>query len=245
MLTRFKQAESLYDALFNWQAPLSLWETAEKIKNILGDELLASRDVGRMDVKKILEGWVIGKTLSMAYHREWKYKGPCLVRVSDLQCTDGQLYRGNGVKSIEVTQALHPGRRRNVFGTPYGGLPPQRPIMPDEEAAYAAYRDHVFKQMFECIEARIEHKFQLYPMLSYLLVYVDMFDAANPRFSYFALEEFAEECGQELEYRLQKRFRERWGEKISHLFLLEDKKERLVKRFSEARPVVAGNLVPV
>jgi hypothetical protein len=231
MYTQSGQAESLYDALFDWQAPFSLWERAEKLKNILGDELLASRDVGRMDIKKILEGWVIGKTLSMTYHREWKYRGPCLVRVADIPSTDGQLYKGRGIKGIEVTQALHPTRKRNVFGTAYGGLPPQEPIKPQEEAAYLRYRDHFFAQAFHQIESRIEHKFQLYQSIDYLLVYVDLFDMNNPRFSYFALEDFAEECADELEYRLQKRFREHWGEKIGHLFLLDDKKERFVTRF--------------
>lgn len=233
-----EQAESLYDALFHWQAPLTLWERAEKLKSILGDELLASRDIGRMDVKRILEGWVIGKTLSMAYHREWKYKGPCLVRVSDRAAIDGQLYKGKGVKGIEVTQALCPGRRRNVFGTPFGGMIPPAPITRQEEEAYLKYRDEFFDIAFRQIEARIEHKYQLYASLDYLLVYVDLFDTANPRFSYFALSDFAEECGSELEYRLQKRFHERWGDKIGHLFLLEDRQERFVKRFGDIRPVV-------
>lgn len=237
MYTQSGQAESLYDSLFDWQAPLTLWERAEKLKNILGDELLASRDVGRMDVKKILEGWVIGKTLSMAYHREWKYKGPCLVRVADIACIDGQLYKGNGIKGVEVTQALFTGRRRNVFGTPYGGLmTPPAPIQPHEEAAYAKYRDSFFEQAFHQVEARIEHKFQLYASIDYLLVYVDLFDMANPRFSFFALEDFAEECTDELEYRLHKKFSERWSEKIGHLFLLDDKKEGFVKRFSDLQP---------
>lgn len=233
------QARSLYDALFDWQAPITLWENAEKLKNILGDESLASRDLGDMDSKRILEGWVIGKTLSMAYHREWKYKGPCLVRVSDAACMDGQLYKGKGVRSIEVTQALYPGRKRNVFGTPYGGLPPQELIKPHEEDAYAAYRERFFATAFRQIEARIEHKFQLYASLDYLLVYVDLFDPAHPRFSYFALGDFEEECTGELEYRLQKRFSERWNEKIGKLFLLQDRKERFVTRFGDM-PALRG-----
>lgn len=223
MYTQSGQAEYHYDALFDWQPPLSLWEHAEKIKNILGDELLATRDVGRMDVKKILEGWVIGKTLTMAYHGE-----PCLVRIADIASADGQLYRERRVRTLEVTQALFPGRRRNVFGTPYGGLLPPLPISPAEEATYLRYRDQFFTQAFRQIELRIEHKFQLYPSLCYLLVYVDLFDDRNPRFSYFALDDFAEECSEELRYRLQHLFHTRWNDKIEHLFLLDDKKERFV-----------------
>lgn len=233
MNTQLGQIESLYDSLFDWQAPITLWETAEKLKNMLGDEVLASRGLGRIDVKKILEGWVTGKALSMTYHREWKYRGPCLVRVADVPSTDGQLYKGRGIKGIEVTQALHPSRKRNVFGTPYGGLPPQAPIKPHEEAAYEAYREQFFALAMHQIAARIEHKFQLYASLDYLLVYVDVFDSNNPRFSYFALNDFAEDCTDELHHRLQKRFAQRWNKKIGHLYLLQDKKERFVTRFGE------------
>lgn len=231
MRTRYGYAESLYDALFDWQAPLSLWETTEKIKNLLGDDLLASRDVGRMEIKKILEGWVIGKTLTMLYHRQ-----DCLVRVADIPSLDGQIYHGRKLQGVEVTQALFPGRRRNVFGTPFGGMVPPVPLQHREENEYLAYRDAFFTQAMQVIEARIEHKFQLYASLNYLLVYVDLFDMRQPRFSYFALNDFADECGAELEYRLQKRFRERWGDKISHLLLLQDKELGCVTRLGMLQP---------
>ena len=56
----------------------------------------------------------------------------------------------------------------------------------------------------------------------------------NPRFSYFALQEFYEECGDDLEARLQLRFRTRWCDKIGHLFLLDDKPTGFVTRFASA-----------
>lgn len=240
---RSEQAESFYDALFDWQAPLSLWEKAENLKKLLGDTLLAARDVGRMDVKRILEGWVIGKTLAMVYHGS---ESPCLVRVSDVPAMDGQIYHERRLRGIEVTQALCPGRRRNVFGTALGGLPPPAPLQRHEEEAYRLYRDQFFAVAMRQVEERIDHKFRLYQSLDYLLVYVDLFDTQHPRFSYFALSEFDEECGAELHYRLQRRFAGQWSEKIGHLFLLDDKKERFVKRFATvAATAKAGDLLSV
>ena len=126
LLIQSERVLSLYHALFDWQPPLSLWETSETLKDLLGDELLASRDVGVMEIKKILEGWVIGKSLSMAYHGT-----PCLVRVARTPSMDGQIYHSRRVGCVEVTQALYPGRRRNVFGKRYGGFMPfEPPVIP-------------------------------------------------------------------------------------------------------------------
>jgi hypothetical protein len=212
------QARYLYESLFDWQSPLSLWENSESLKALLGDELLSSRDVGDMEIKRILEGWVIGKALTTTYHGS-----PCLVRVASTPAIDGQIYHDRLIGDVEVTQALYPGRKRNVFGRPNGGLLPPAPILPHETAAYAHYRDSFIRQAFVQVEARIEHKFQLYRRLDYLLVYVDLFDMGNPRFSYFALQEFYEEYEGDLEARLSLAFRTRWSSKISHLFLLDDR----------------------
>lgn len=218
MLAQSPQAHYLYEALFDWQAPLSLWEKSESLKNLLGDELLAARDVGEMEVKRILEGWVIGKSLSMMYHGS-----PCLVRVSRAACMDGQIYHDRTIGSLEVTQALHSARKRNVFGKAYGGFLPPAPVMRHEQEAYARYRKEFIRQAFAQVEARIEHKFQLYRQLDYLLVYVDLFDMQNPRFSYFALQDFYEEYADDMEARLNMRFRNHWSRKIGHLFLLDDR----------------------
>jgi hypothetical protein len=218
MLAQSHQARYLYESLFDWQSPLSLWEKSEALKDLLGDELLSSRDVGDMEIKRILEGWVIGKSLTMTYHGS-----PCLVRVASIPSIDGQIYRDRTICDVEVTQALYPGRRRNVFGRANGGLLPPSPILPHEMQVYAQYRDTFIRQAFLQIEARIEHKFQLYPRLDYLLVYVDLFDMHNPRFSYFALQEFYDDYEDDLEARLSLTFRKRWSSKISHLFLLDDR----------------------
>ncbi len=229
MLTQLGQAEDLYNALFHWQTPLSLWETSNALKNLLGDELLASRDVGRMEIKKILEGWVTGKSLTMAYHGE-----PCLVRVTHNPSMDGQIYREKHVQTVEVTQALYPGRKRNVFGKRYAGFMPFEPLAPYEHNAYEDYREVFIRQAFTQVEARIEHKFQLYKTLDYLLVYVDLFDMQHPRFSYFALQEFSDDYADDLEARLQSRFKSRWCERISHLFLLDDKPTGFMTHFTPA-----------
>lgn len=229
MRIQWEQAKALYGALFHWQTPLSLWETAENLKKTLGAEALATRDAGGLEIKKILEAWVTGKTLTMAYHGQ-----ECLVRLSPVAAMDAQLYRGGKVHSVEVTQALFPGRKRNVFGTPYGGFPPPAPVKPEEMQAYETYRESFFQQAFMQVETRIEHKFQLYKALDYLLVYVDLFDALNPRFGYFALDEFGEECADELQYRLEARFAARWGSKIGHLYLLDDKPTRFFTRLAAA-----------
>jgi hypothetical protein len=225
MLAQSQQALYLYESLFDWQSPLSLWEKSESLKNLLGDDLLSSRDVGDMEIKRILEGWVIGKSLTMTYHGS-----PCLVRVSNTPAIDGQIYRDRMLGSVEVTQALYPGRKRNVFGTANGGFPPPAPIMPHEQAAYQRYRDNFIRQAFLQVEARIEHKFQLYRQLDYLLVYVDLFDMQSPRFSYFALQEFYDDFESDLEARLTMLFRTRWSRKISHLFLLDDRPTGFVTR---------------
>jgi hypothetical protein len=227
MLPQSSQAAYLYEALFDWQSPFSLWEKSESLKDMLGDDLLSSRDAGDMEIKRVLEGWVIGKSLSMAYHGS-----PALVRVARTPALDGQIYHDRLIGSVEVTQALYPGRKRNVFGKPYGGLLPPLPVAPGEQAAYESYRDEFVRQAFLQVEARIEHKFQLYRQLDYLLVYVDLFDMQNPRFSYFALQEFYEEYGDDLEARLTLRFRTRWSSKISHLFLLDDRPTGFVTRFA-------------
>ena len=218
MLAQSLEAHRLYDALFDWQPPLSLWENSESLKTLLGDDLLSSRDIGNMEVKSILEGWVIGKSLTMTYHGS-----PCLVRVANIPSLDGQIYHDHRINGVEVTQALYPGRRRNVFGKAYGGFPPPAPILPQEQSAYARYREDFIRTAFTQVEARIEHKFQLYRQLDYLLVYVDLFDMQNPRFGYFALQEFYEEYGADLEVRLTNAFRDRWSGKIGHLFLLDDR----------------------
>lgn len=218
MPTPSSQAAPLYEALFDWQPPLSLWEKSESLKKILGDQLLSCRDVGRMEVKHILEGWVMGKLLTMKYHGS-----PALVRVARTPAMDGQMYHDRCISSVEVTQALYPGRKRNVFGQAYGGFLPPAPILPSETQAYERYRDDFIREAFSQVEARIEHKFQLYPQLDYLLVYVDLFDMQQPRFSYFALQEFYEEYGGDLEARLRLRFRTRWNSKINHLLLLDDR----------------------
>jgi hypothetical protein len=225
MLRQSSQAAYLYEALFDWQPPLSLWEKSESLKELLGDELLSSRDVGDMEVKRILEAWVVGKSLSMTYHGS-----PCLVRVANVPAMDGQIYVERRMSGIEVTQALYPGRRRNVFGKPYGGFLPPAPILAHEQEAYERYRDEFIRLAFLQVEARIEHKFQLYRQLDYLLVYVDLFDTRQPRFSYFALQEFYEEHADDLEARLALRFRNRWSSKISHLFLLDDRPTGFVTR---------------
>jgi hypothetical protein len=134
-----------------------------------------------------------------------------------------------------VTQALYPGRKRNVFGTPYGGFLPPAPVTAAEQTAYRQYRDEFIRQAFVQVEARIEHKFQLYRALDYLLVYVDLFDAGNPRFSYFALQEFYKEYEDDLEARLSLRFRTRWNDKIGHLFLLDDRPTGFVTHVTPAR----------
>jgi hypothetical protein len=218
MLTQSRQTGILYNALFDWQPPLSLWEKSESLKNLLGDDLLTIRDTGGMEIKRILEGWVIGKALATQYHGS-----PCLVRVAHVPSMDGQIYHDRRIGSVEVTQALYPGRRRNVFGTPFGGQLPPAPIAQHERAAYLLYRDEFIRQAFVQVEARIEHKFQLYPQLDYLLVYVDLFDMQHPRFSYFAVQDFYKEYGDDLEARLRLRFRTHWNDKIGHLFLLDDR----------------------
>jgi hypothetical protein len=228
MLSRSGHAEKLYDALFDWQPPLSLWECAENLKIALGDDLLASRNVGRIEIKKVLEGWVTGKSLTMAYHGE-----PCLARVAPTAAMDGQIYREHRVQSVEVTQALYPGRKRNIFGAPYGGFPPPAPIASYEREAFERYRDQFIRQAFLQVEMRIEHKYQLYKELDYLLVYVDLFDATHPRFSYFALQEFYDDGhDDDLQHRLKQRFAQHWGDKIAHLFLLDDKPTGFVRRFA-------------
>jgi len=227
MLFPSSKAHYLYEALFDWQSPLSLWETSESLKDLLGDDILSTRDAGDMEIKRVLEGWVMGKSLSMAYHGS-----PALVRVARTPSLDGQIYFERLIGSVEVTQALYPGRKRNVFGKPFAGFMPPAPVMAHEQSAYEQYRDEFIRQAFLLVEARIEHKFQLYRQLDYLLVYVDLFDTQNPRFSYFALQEFYEEYGDDLEARLALRFKTRWSAKISHLFLLDDRPSGFVTRFA-------------
>lgn len=234
MLHRSPKADYLYEALFDWQSPLSLWEKSESLKDMLGDELLCTRDAGAMEIKRVLEGWVIGKALATAYHGS-----PCLVRVARTPALDGQIYVERSLGSVEVTQALYPGRRRNVFGKPFAGFMPPAPITPQEQAAYTQYRDEFIRQAFLQVEARIEHKFQLYRTLDYLLVYVDLFDTGNPRFSYFALCEFYEEYGDDLETRIALTFRTRWSAKIGHVFLLDDRPTGFVTRFAPNRALHA------
>jgi hypothetical protein len=154
------QARYLYEALFDWQPPLSLWEKSESLKNLLGDDLLSSRDAGDMEIKRVLEGWVIGKSLSMAYHGS-----PALVRVARAAALDGQIYHDRLIGCVEVTQALYPGRKRNVFGKPFAGFMPPASITPQEQEAYEHYREEFIRQAFLQVEARIEHKFQLYRQL--------------------------------------------------------------------------------
>jgi hypothetical protein len=237
MLIQSQQAEYLYNALFDWQPPLSLWERSEALKKLLGDDLLTTRDAGNMEVKKILEAWVTGKSLTMAYHGE-----SCLVRVVHTPATDAQVYRSRRVESVEVTQALYPGRKRNVFGNRCGGFMPFEPLAPHERISYEPYRDEFIRQAFLQVETRIEHKFRLYKALDYLLVYVDLFDTRHPRFSAFALEEFYEEYGDDLQARLQTRFRSRWCDKIGHLFLLDDKPTGFVTRFASSSASVHAQL---
>jgi hypothetical protein len=227
MLIQSRQAHYLYNALFDWQPPLSLWERSESLKKLLGDEILTLRDAGNIEIKKILEAWVTGKSLTMAYHGE-----RCLVRLSPVAAMDAQIYRNSQVQSVEVTQALYPGRKRNVFGKRYAGFMPFEPLAPHEQEAYEIYREGFIRQAFLQVEARIEHKFQLYKTLDYLLVYVDLFDTHNPRFGYFALQEFAEDYSNDLQARLDARFRSRWCDKIGYLFLLDDKPTGFVTHFA-------------
>jgi hypothetical protein len=229
MVFRSQQAEYLYHSLFDWQSPLSLWERSESLKNLLGEERLTSRDVGIIEIKKILEAWVTGKSLTMVYHGE-----PCLVRIARTPSMDAQIYSNHQIESVEVTQALYPGRKRNVFGTRYGGFMPFEPLAQQERNAYETYREAFTAQAFLQVEARIEHKFQLYKSLDYLLVYVDLFDMKNPRFSYFALEEFYDEYEDDLQARLRTKFHSRWCDKIGHLFLLDDKPSGFITRFASA-----------
>lgn len=224
------KAEALYYALFDWQAPLSLWERSESLKKMLGDEVIVSRDAGPIEIKKILEGWVIGKLMTLTYHGRPPGE-QCLVRLSAIPSADGQMYYNHSLYTLEVTQALYPGRKRTVFGKSCGGMAIPSPLKHHEQDAYITYRDGFIRQAFMQVETRIEHKFRLYKALDYLLVYVDLFDAINPRFGYFALQEFMHNYSVDLQEKLDHRFRTRWNDKIGKLSLLDDKPTGFVTHF--------------